>query len=754
MNLLFIRKLLVTFLIFTILSGCANTPDFREGTLLLKEGKIDAGVEYRIDLQRQREIFVFQLLGKAESDLALGHYAEAEASYIKILQMDAMNQRAQTALQNIQGGRKLDKMIAEAASMYASGSVEDALNMTRSVLMEMPQHRNGKALQQKILEKFAPIQKEQALKSGLRKRASLEFRDASFKFALAEFSKTSGIHFILDKDVRPDLKVTLFIKDTPIEDVLNLLMVTNQLEKKILSDNTVLIYPNTAAKTKEYQELSVKSFYLANADAKQTLNMIKTMLKTKDVFIDEKLNLLMMRDTPEVIRLAEKLIAAQDMAEPEVTLDVEVLEVKRSKLTELGIQYPNSFTVLSPNTLPNTTTSTTGGALVVNTVSATMPLTLDHLKGLNSSQIGISNPALNLRDENSDTNMLANPSIRVRNREKAKIHIGEKVPVITTTSTANVGIAESVSYLDVGLKLDVEPNIYLNNDVAIKIALEVSNIVREIKSASGTLAYQVGTRNAATVLRLKDGETQALAGLISEEDRRSASRLPGLGDLPLLGHLFSSQRDDKAKTEIILLITPHIVRNLVRPNALTAEFSSGTESVIGSSPLRLRSSGIISIPIAGRANNESTEQIAVSSVAQTASINLIMPQQVAVQKEFTANLNISANYDIKSAALEIVYDPGKLLLANFQEGPFMKQGGVETEFYNESNEKDGRLKVKLDRSSGGAHGAGTLLSLVFRVVTDKPDITQVKIENQSLTDITGIIPATVLTAPNSLIITP
>jgi general secretion pathway protein D len=328
--------------------------------------------------------------------------------------------------------------------------------------------------------------------------------------------------------------------------------------------------------------------------------MIRAILKTRDIFIDEKLNLLVMRDTPEAIRLAEKLIAAQDLAEPEVLLEVEVLEIKRSRLQELGIQYPTQFTVL--NIVPNPTTvvaTATGPVATTNSTTTTTQLTVDTLRNLRGGNIGVSpNPTLNLRKDESDTNILANPRIRVKNREKARVHIGDRVPVITTTSTANVGVSESVNYLDVGIKLEVESNVYLENDVGIKVGLEVSNIVNTVTSKTGTLTYQVGTRSAATTLRLKDGETQALAGLINDEDRKSASKVPGLGDLPWIGRLFSNNRNDQTKTEIILLITPRIVRNLVQPSAATTEFSSGTESEAASvgAPLELRSGGAPALP--------------------------------------------------------------------------------------------------------------------------------------------------------------
>jgi general secretion pathway protein D len=586
----------------TQLSGCAGEKAYREGNQQLRNGNIEEGLaqleaaikaepnnlEYRTSLHRQREVQIYYLLGQADNLILAGNYNDAEATYQRILKIEPANQRATDGLAHIRSIKTQNAIITKAKSLFEAGNTDAAQSLLQPLLNEDPNQTDAKALQQKIRDKQAQARSTaNSIKSSIKKPITLEFRDANMRSIFEVISRTANINFIFDKDVSPNLKSTLYVKNTTIEEAINLLLVTNQLEKRVLNENTILIYPNTPAKLKDYQELTVKSFYLANADVKQTMNMIKTMLKTRDIFIDEKLNMLMMRDTPEIIHLAEKMIAAQDMAEPEVILDVEILEVKRSKLSELGIQYPNQFTVLNPSTLPATTTSSSSGTLVVNTTSTNAPLTLASLASLNTSMIGISNPALNLRKEDSDTTLLANPRIRVRNREKAKIHIGEKVPVITTTSTINVGLSQSVSYLDIGLKFDVEPNVYLDNEVGIKVGLEVSNIVREIQGANGSLTYQVGTRNAATVLRLKDGETQALAGLINNEDRASANKIPGLGDIPLLGRLFSTHHDEKSKTEIILLITPHIVRNLVKPDADIMEFSSGTDTSIGAPSLRL-----------------------------------------------------------------------------------------------------------------------------------------------------------------------
>jgi general secretion pathway protein D len=197
-------------------------------------------------------------------------------------------------------------------------------------------------------------------------------------------------------------------------------------------------------------------------------------------------------------------------------------------------------------------------------------------------------PSVTANKTDGDVNLLANPRIRVKNREKAKVHVGDKVPVITSNVTSTGVTSESVSYLEVGLKLDVEPQVYLEGEVGIKVGLEVSNIVQQVKTATGTLTYQLGSRNATTTLRLKDGETQVLAGLISDEDRSSASKVPGLGDIPLLGRLFSSHRDENNKSEIVLLITPHILRNIERAELADIEFFAGTDAAAASQPIRMR----------------------------------------------------------------------------------------------------------------------------------------------------------------------
>jgi general secretion pathway protein D len=247
-----------------------------------------------------------------------------------------------------------------------------------------------------------------------------------------------------------------------------------------------------------------------------------------------------------------------------------VLEVGHTQLAQMGIQWPSSVSL-----------GVMGAAGIPGQISGREAQNFNGTM----ARLQFSDPllAINLRKQAGRTNVLANPRIRVKNREKARIHIGDKVPVVTTTAGATGFVSEAINYLDVGLKLEVEPQVFLEDDVGIKVGLEVSNIAQQIRSASGTVAYQVGTRNAATTLRLKDGETQVLAGLINTEDRRSADKVPGLASLPIVGRLFTNKDDTASRTEIVLLITPRVIRNIERPAARLSEFNSGTESEVGAS---------------------------------------------------------------------------------------------------------------------------------------------------------------------------
>jgi general secretion pathway protein D len=567
-----------------LLSGCAAQRAYSEGNALVAQDQVAAGLVkyqeavaadpgnalYRAAYLRARDAATTRLLRQAERELADGQPELALQDYLRVLAIDPANERARAGVRQVEADRRHAGMLDTARAAFEKKDHDQARQMLGAILTERPAHEAARQLLAQVDEQAAVPAQETALAAAFRKPISLEFRDAPLKQVFEVIARHSGLNFIFDKDVKGDQRTSIFLKNSTVEAAVYFLLVTNQLERQVMDGNTILIYPNVVAKLKEYQEMTVKTFFLANAEAKSIANTFKTILKARDVVVDEKLNLVILRDSPEAIKVATQLVALQDVPEPEVMLDVEVLEIKRSRVVDLGIAWPAAV----------------GFAPLRNVAGEA--LTIDRLRSLNSGNIVVSDisATLNANKTDGDSNTLANPRIRVRNKEKAKVVIGDRVPNITTTVSPGAGgfASESINYVDVGLTLNVEPTIYLNNEVAIRISLEVSNLIDSITTNSGSVAYRIGTRSATTLLQLKDGENQVLAGLISSEDRTSGSKVPGVGDLPIVGRLFGSTRDSNDKTEIVLSITPHLVRNVQRPPASASEFGAGTEATFRRRP--------------------------------------------------------------------------------------------------------------------------------------------------------------------------
>jgi len=715
-------------IILLLTAACATDPNYEEGRRLLQAGFEEEGLarlaqsardnpedrRMRFEWMRQRDLQVNRMLVQAETARVNGQLDDAASAYWRALQIDPANVRARAGFDSIGVERRHAAAVRDAGALLLRKDLAGAEEKLRAVLAENATHRDARNVLRQVLDANASRSIAQpVLRGATGKQVTLEFRDANLRSVFDVLARTTGINFVFDREVKSDLKTTIVVRNSPVEDVIRLILVTNQLERKVLNENTLLVYPNTPAKQKEYQELVVRSFYLANSDAKQVLNLLRSVVKTRDLFVDEKLNMLVMKDTPAAVRLAEKLIAAQDLPEPEVTLEVEVLEVGSSRLRELGARFPDRVLFQDPATVA---VPAAGGAAA--TAAAALQRASGGLVGF------VATPALilNMRQQDGDTNVLANPRIRVKNREKARVHIGDRVPVVTTTSAVNVGTSSSVNYLDVGLKLEVEPNIHLDGDVAIKVGLEVSNIVREVATTGGGLAYQIGTRNVATLLRLRDGETQVLAGLIQDDERTTANRLPLLGDLPLLGRLFSSHLENRTKSEIVLLITPRIVRSLNRPDHVIAQFYSGTEQAIGEPPLTIAptrpgtlaaSGGPVSTVAAGGSTGPAPRpsQPAPALAGKPpvklppAGVALNVPAQAAIGKEFTASVSLLVHPAAAEAQVELVYDPALLAVE-----------GVEG--------SRGRAVVKLTRTGSGV----AVSSIKFRVVGEAPAKTRLQLE--------------------------
>jgi general secretion pathway protein D len=692
-------------------TGLASHPD----SVVLRAGQVTA----------KSAVFA-QLMTRATAARAAGNDAVAADALRRAVAIDPNDARATAMLLDLERDTRRKAVLASAKDLQAQGMYERATLVIEEALKDSPRDPDLVAFQrrQELAAREAQLSNGHLAET---RPVSLDFRDANLRMVLDVLTRNSGINFILDKDVRPDVRTTVFLRQTRLEDALELLTATNQLAYKVLDSATVLVYPRTPDKLKEYQDLVVRAFYLSSADVKQTSQMLKSMLKVREPFIDEKLNMLMLRETPETIRLAERMIALQDVAEPEVLLDVQVLELQRSSLTELGIKFPDALT-LTP-------------------IAPKDGFTLGNVGKLNRDSIGVTVPSLtiNLHRDVDNANILANPKIRARNREKARVLIGDKLPVVTTMGSVTNGgfISESVQYVDVGLKLDVEPNIYLNDEVGIRIGLEVSSLVQAVKTAGGSLVYQIGNRSASTLLQLRDGETQLLAGLISKDERVSANRVPGIGDLPLVGRLFASQRDDVQRTEIVLAITPRIVRNIRRPDLNQTEFWSGTENAVRSRPLLLpavakQDAKPGEAPLTAAATATAPAAVApnapvITPVLAPAStpvpvvgpaeseapvvLRLAAPGEVKAGDTFDVEVNVKAAAPVRGMPVQLQFSPQLLQVIDAEDAGFFRQGGAETSKTRTLEQGPGRASMAVLRNTAqGAQGEGTAMRFRFKAL--------------------------------------
>jgi general secretion pathway protein D len=744
------RNFAGSLLIAALLLGCAADRLHHEGLAEVERGNYEAGVSkladavaqdpknmmYKLDLTARREDSIQKLMSAGDALRTAGQYDAAASTYRRVLAIDSANTRALRGIDGVETDRRHAGMVGEAAKDFGRKDYDGADAILRNVLNEDSGFAPATALSAKINVARGPMNVAPRLKTRNNTKVTLQFRDAPTKMVFEVLARQTGINFVLDKDVKSDSKTTIFVQEVPIEEAIDLVLDQNTLARQILSSNMVLIYPNTPAKQKDYEEQIVHTFYLTNAVPKDVEGMLKSMLGAKTLFVDERTSVVVMRDTPDAVRMAEKLVASIDVPEPEVLIEVEVLEIARSKLLNLGITPPGSFTASASSVLNGATAGATGGA---------SNLVLSDLSHQNANTIQVSSVSLtaNALQTMSNTSTLASPRIRARNKEKAKILIGSRVPVITqSTALLSSGSASSssVQYLDVGLTLEVQPTVYLDGDVSIKIGLEVSSIT-DTKQVQGTLAYTIGTRNANTLLRLKDGETQILAGLIQDSDTRGSAGIPGLSQIPIVGRLFGAHNSDREKSEIVLSITPHIIRTQTRAATDSTEFWYGTETRSRSTPFGGGGGGFETSPASGSAGDgavgggaglptvgprPSVSQPVVPSLPPPAAppaapagppphptVTVDGPGEIAVGQEFDVTVRLASDIGISRLRGQVRFDSSALQLMSATAGDLVPASAGSPNV----DANNGGAQLDVVATDEPVQGEGSLMLLRFKALT-------------------------------------
>ena len=476
---------------------------------------------------------------------------------------------------------KLDEALVEyeaAAELNpTNGDIEQELRATRNKLRaKIAVHQAGKTELQTLIERARDLPPPGLdLPQGVKMPATLTFRDASSRDVFVAISRLANISLIFDPLFR-EIPITVDLRNASLEDSLNTVAGATRTFFRVTAPKTVAVIPDTPAKRREYEEEVVRTFYLSNVDLKETMDLLRMVLDARRISPTTGTNALTIKDTPERIAAAGRVISAIDKARPEVIIDVELLEVDRTKLLEYGLQIASGG--------PAATTGAGISSSVGVDQGANSIITLQKLRNLSQADVLFANlPTLYFRLLKTDAHSrtLANPQLRTSDGSPAKAAFGEQVPVPQTifTPLATGGTPQqpltSFQYQNIGVNIDITPRTHHDDDVTLAIHVGVTSI-----SGTGFGGLPTfGNRDITTVIRLREGETNMLAGLIRDDERTSLQGVPGISDIPLVGRLFAHTQKTTEQTDIILTLTPHIIRVLDLTEADLRPFRVGRDSL-------------------------------------------------------------------------------------------------------------------------------------------------------------------------------
>lgn len=472
-----------------------------------------------------------------------------------------------------------------------------------SEMQETEARRQGGALGISV-EEMKDRARERALPGlvlgpGAQEPLGLSFRSASLREAYQALGKTVGVNFVFDPEFR-DQTINIDLREVPFDQALNALSTVGKTFYRVVDSRIVQVVPDTPAKRREMEQQVVKTFFLSNADLKETIDLLRIVLGARRIAPLPGANALTINDTPDKVAAAERIVDIVDKQRAEVMVEVEILEVNRTKLKEYGIEITSGTAdggiagAIFPGTTVNEVTAR--DALGNPTVITPRPITLGDNPYKKSNLLITSLPGVIYRLLKTDTStrLLANPQLRTAEGQTAQARFGDQIPVPVTTFSpiAAGGVSQqpitSFDYKNVGVNIDITPRVHHDNDVTLVLKLEVSSVAQSVGVAGVQNLPTFNSRQVTSVIRLRDGETNILAGLISDAERTSYSGLPGLASLPVLGKLFAHNRKEVQETDIVMTLTPHIIRKTKFTEEDLRSFSLGSET----SPLLFEVPGI------------------------------------------------------------------------------------------------------------------------------------------------------------------
>jgi general secretion pathway protein D len=521
----------------TVLAGCATSSAYRSGKRAEQNDNYDqAVVEYTKAVRENPDDAAARLaLDRARVRASQEHFFRGRRL--------AAAERYEEAVIELQLAAELNP---------TNGEVESLLKETRQKLRtKVTVSRQGKTELEALVEASRDLPPAGLdLPDGKKLPDSLVFSQAGSRAVFTAIARFAGLNIVFDPAFR-DETISIDLRNTTLEEALAAVTASTRTFYRVTAQRTLTIVPDTPQKRREYEESIVRTFYLSNADVKEVIDLLRIVVDVRQISPITATNAISLKDTPERIAAAARLISAIDKARPEVVIDVELLEVDRTRLRELGLQ------IASPGQ-PGIS-----GSADVNREN----LTLQTLRNLTSADVFMYNvPGIYYRLLKSDANTrtLANPQLRTSEGITAQARFGERVPVPNATFVpiagggVNTQPITSYAYEDIGVNIDITPRTHHEDEVSLALKVVLSSVSGEGFGGLPTFA----NREISTTIRLKDGETNMLAGLITDEERTVFEGIPGLSEIPLLGRLFANNRKESRQTDIILTLTPHIVRVL------------------------------------------------------------------------------------------------------------------------------------------------------------------------------------------------
>jgi general secretion pathway protein D len=678
----------------------------------LKDDPFDVSLQGKYALARKRAAAGHAergrtLLKEKHVDLALEEFERA-------LAIDPSNAEYQAGFQDVTRVKESRSQYREAERLIQLGRTEEALSRFSRAAELDPTYREP-------LESISRLTEEQQARTRAERSkqpVTLKFKNAGIREVLEGVAKAGGGTLVFDKDVRND-PISISIQETPFEDALQLILNSNGLFSRQVSPTVLVVSPDTKQKQEQYQDLMIRTFYLSTAKAKDMVLLLKSMLDSKRMHANEQLNAIVMRDQPEKLELAEKIILANDRSEPEVLFELEVLEVNRTKEQKFGLSYPKQAGA-------GLVAAGFGGPLAAEAVH----MTYRQLTDLGPSNYLFKLPTTVLLDffkQQSDAKTLASPKVRVMNNKKAEINIGDKQPILLSTTNVLPGQATtgavpttstvtSIEFRDTGVKLTVEPSIRLGNELSLKMKVEVVRVGEKeiLQDAPRIQQFKFGNRSAETTLSMRDGETIVLGGLLQEEDKRTRVTVPWIGDWPLIGNMLSSFETKRVTTEVILTITPHIAQPAIPPGGSNHAFWSGTEFNYATRPIFPGSSRGLSMLMRSEEGNafgrdgildkgkgQSNTGRAFAQLATSGPQVVIKPEDSIVQfgKEVTLSIVDGHVRPSDESAFRLEYDPNVLEFKRLDDAELTKN----SEIVRDSSEREaGTIMFRLARPAGRA----------------------------------------------------